>query len=173
MKVDVNAITEEGIIKQEDIQASRWDLDTPDIKFVKDIHLWCEFRKIRNEILVKVQVSSDRKARCSRCLETSTYQANQEFYLSYNKKTIGQFLEVDSQIREEILLDWPMKPLCKDDCKGICPGCGKNLNFEQCQCKEKTQGHKDTMTQRHTLSRQSSVVSRAKKTDDRRRTTED
>ena len=138
MRVEINSITEEGIIKEEDIHPSSWDLDTPDVTFVKDIHLYCEFRKIKNEILVKARVSSDRKTRCSRCLETTTNQTTQEFYLSYSQKTLGQFLEVDNQIREEILLDWPMKPLCKSDCKGICPGCGKNLNREQCQCNLKS-----------------------------------
>ena len=137
MKVDISSITEEGIVKEEDVQPAAWDLDTPDVKFVKDIHICCEFKKIKNEILVKAQVLSDRVMRCSRCLETSTNQATQEFYLSYSVKTAGRFLEVDSQIREEILLDWPMKPLCRSDCKGICPGCGKNLNLEQCQCNGK------------------------------------
>lgn len=38
----------------------------------------------------------------------------------------------------EILLNLPMKYLCKPDCKGVCPNCGKNLNDSACTCSKKT-----------------------------------
>ena len=38
------------------------------------------------------------------------------------------------QDAQEILLDIPMKPLCRDDCPGICPGCGFATGSEQCTC---------------------------------------
>ena len=46
----------------------------------------------------------------------------------------GYHLDVDELINNEILLDWPAKILCKDDCKGICKVCGKNLNDGECDC---------------------------------------
>ncbi|MDD5195443.1 MAG: DUF177 domain-containing protein, partial [Candidatus Omnitrophica bacterium] len=49
-----------------------------------------------------------------------------------------EYLTVDNDIREEVLLNFPMKVLCKPDCKGLCPGCGANLNNEVCKCKQKT-----------------------------------
>ncbi len=39
--------------------------------------------------------------------------------------------------RNDVLLHIPMKHLCKEDCKGICPKCGKNLNVEDCGCVKK------------------------------------
>jgi uncharacterized protein len=39
-------------------------------------------------------------------------------------------------IRDTILLAMPMKPLCSEDCKGLCPKCGKNLNEGPCGCKK-------------------------------------
>lgn len=39
-------------------------------------------------------------------------------------------------IREELILFLPSKILCKPDCKGLCPKCGKNLNIEKCDCKK-------------------------------------
>jgi len=134
MKVEVDSIDEAGLVKKEDIEASSWDMDGPDTKFVKEINICCEFRKIRDEIMVKAVVSTSREVICGRCLEAAVKQITQEFHLSYDKKKLGQFLEVDEEIRQEIILNWPMKPLCKDDCKGICPGCGKNLNIEECSC---------------------------------------
>lgn len=43
-------------------------------------------------------------------------------------------LDVDLLIYGEILLDFPLKVLCKEDCKGICNSCGKNLNEGSCDC---------------------------------------
>jgi uncharacterized protein len=38
-------------------------------------------------------------------------------------------------MREQFFLTLPMKPLCRPDCQGLCPVCGKNRNREQCDCK--------------------------------------
>ena len=46
----------------------------------------------------------------------------------------GTSLDVDQLIFGEILVSWPMKVLCKEDCKGICRRCGANLNLTECQC---------------------------------------
>lgn len=43
-------------------------------------------------------------------------------------------LDIDRLIYDEILVNWPTKVLCKDDCKGICPVCGQNLNQQDCGC---------------------------------------
>ena len=47
---------------------------------------------------------------------------------------IGTSLDVDQLIFGEILVSWPMKVLCREDCKGICKRCGANLNLSECQC---------------------------------------
>ena len=46
----------------------------------------------------------------------------------------GYHLNVDELIKNELLLNWPMKVLCREDCKGICKSCGKNLNDGECGC---------------------------------------
>ena len=46
----------------------------------------------------------------------------------------GYQLNVETFVYDEILLNWPMKILCKDDCKGICKVCGQNLNIKDCGC---------------------------------------
>lgn len=47
---------------------------------------------------------------------------------------IGFELDVDKLVYAEILVNWPMKVLCKEDCKGICKVCGMNLNKGTCDC---------------------------------------
>ena len=47
---------------------------------------------------------------------------------------IGLNLDIDKLIYGEILVNWPMKVLCREDCKGICKVCGMNLNKGNCDC---------------------------------------
>lgn len=46
----------------------------------------------------------------------------------------GYQLNVEAFVYHEILLNWPAKILCKEECKGVCPVCGQNLNIEDCGC---------------------------------------
>ena len=48
----------------------------------------------------------------------------------------GYDLDVDRLVYLEVLMSWPLKVLCKEDCKGICSRCGKNLNNGPCGCTE-------------------------------------
>ena len=44
------------------------------------------------------------------------------------------FLDMDEQLREQLEMEFPMRFLCREDCKGLCPKCGKNLNEGECSC---------------------------------------
>ncbi|MDE6925097.1 MAG: DUF177 domain-containing protein [Acetatifactor sp.] len=46
----------------------------------------------------------------------------------------GYQLNVETFVYNEIIGNWPAKILCKEDCKGICPKCGQNLNIRDCGC---------------------------------------
>ena len=46
----------------------------------------------------------------------------------------GDHLELAPMLREQVILSNPMYPLCKNDCAGLCPHCGKNLNEGRCAC---------------------------------------
>lgn len=46
----------------------------------------------------------------------------------------GYELDVDEMVYSEILVNWPMHVVCREDCKGICSTCGKNLNHGDCGC---------------------------------------
>ena len=46
----------------------------------------------------------------------------------------GFHLDVETLVHNEILMNWPMKILCKEDCQGICPVCGQNRNLGDCGC---------------------------------------
>ena len=85
---------------------------------------------------------------CSRCLEEVPtrihFDIEKEFRLENSAihdeemeeidYLIGFDLDIDRLIYGEILVNWPMKVLCKEDCKGICKVCGMNLNKGDCNC---------------------------------------
>ena len=48
----------------------------------------------------------------------------------------GKGIDVDEVVKEQILLAVPTRMLCREDCKGICPECGTDLNKGECACKK-------------------------------------
>ena len=46
----------------------------------------------------------------------------------------GEYIDVDELVLSEILVNFPAKILCQDNCKGLCPVCGKNRNIVDCGC---------------------------------------
>lgn len=46
-------------------------------------------------------------------------------------------LDIDEQLSEALLLEFPRKILCSDDCPGLCPKCGRSLKYGPCGCPEK------------------------------------
>ncbi len=50
-----------------------------------------------------------------------------------------QELDFTSRLREAIIFNLPVKPLCRPDCKGLCSVCGQNLNLGECRCPKKTE----------------------------------
>ena len=87
---------------------------------------------------------------CDRCLsdEHREYKMNFEHILLKDPNaagasddyilTEGNSLDLDELVVSDILLELPTKLLCKEDCKGLCSSCGKNLNEGKCGCDEKT-----------------------------------
>lgn len=86
---------------------------------------------------------------CSRCLdpvkvsldidideEIDMKQSDQERVEALDESSYIQNKELDTDklLHNEILIRWPMRVLCKEDCKGICSRCGANLNQGSCDC---------------------------------------
>ena len=101
-------------------------------------------------ILIQGDVSLTVLIPCSRCLkEVSTdicFSVDKEMKLENGIVSGGELedtgclagfsLDVDKLIHEEILVNWPMKILCREDCKGICKTCGQDLNEGDCSCRK-------------------------------------
>ena len=77
---------------------------------------------------MEVSVSFDYEEHITEDGLTNPEDADEFFYMD------GSKFDVDQYLGNEILINWPPKVLCKDDCKGICKVCGKDLNLGECGC---------------------------------------
>ena len=76
---------------------------------------------------------------CDTCLEELDMKLTDEERvndLDESSYLTGMDLDVDQLVYLEVLMSWPLKVLCREDCKGICSQCGKNLNDGPCGCVE-------------------------------------
>ncbi|MEW6101152.1 MAG: DUF177 domain-containing protein, partial [Candidatus Omnitrophota bacterium] len=90
--------------------------------------------RITNTVTVGLALRAVMFASCSRCLADFDINLNLSLKLSFPVSKTEPVIDLDPQIREEIILEYPIKLLCRPDCKGLCPKCGKNLNQEKCGC---------------------------------------
>src|SRR5580692_7954231 len=107
-------------------------------------------KDIRLDGELAVQLETD----CARCLEPVVTDVKHSFDLLYRPLGAdagraelsvtaaeaevsyyqGEGLLLEDVLREQVLLAAPLKVICREDCKGLCPHCGKNMNLEQCSC---------------------------------------
>lgn len=102
----------------------------------------------RNKVLVEAEMKLTAVLACDRCLR----EVEHSFDLQITREAVapdraqpeeleeqeafmeGYELNIDNLIDNEIMTSWPMKVLCRPDCKGLCPVCGNDLNTGACGC---------------------------------------
>ena len=95
------------------------------------------------KLTINVQFTYTRN--CDRCFDEFSKQMNYKFthrlIAALNEDNNDDYietpdykLELDDLVISDILLELPSKNLCKEDCKGLCPKCGKKLNTGDCSC---------------------------------------
>jgi len=134
VKIDINRIPLEGLTLEEKINPATLDLDTDIVKFHESIKIKAGISKITNAVTVDMRLSGSMYLNCSRCLSEFKIELRKNLKLNYQANKLEPILDLDQDIKEEVILDYPLKPLCRPDCKGLCPKCGKNLNEGGCSC---------------------------------------
>jgi len=106
--------------------------------FNKSIKYELKVQKTVKDIIIKGSASTTITYTCSRCLKDfNVFVELKDLLFSYVIEEVGDFVDMTPVIREEFLLQIPIRPLCSPDCKGLCPNCGKDLNEGSCSCKTK------------------------------------
>jgi len=107
------------------------------------------------EVRIRGQYTVEMTAQCDRCLTQARFPLDARFDLFYRpmqdiareeeieidegEAEIGFYegggMELEEILREQVLLALPMQRVCSEECKGICPVCGRNRNETACDCK--------------------------------------
>ncbi len=161
LKIDVGAISEAGLdlpLELGEGWFARWQEEDPDLEFAgpgsltATVHL----EKHGRDILLRGHLKGELRLTCSRCLTPYAAPVTADFDLllvpgpeltaaAEEELTpadldldfySGEVVDLESLLREQIILLIPLKPICAEDCKGLCPRCGADLNRESCNCQE-------------------------------------
>ncbi len=126
-----------------------FSIDEPAMDLDDDLHaenIRCVVRasKVQQGILATVDCSGEIDLECIRCLEMFHTQLNSHFeelfyfhYLRENQDAElflpeSGYMDLQDLVREYLVMEIPYAPVCKPECKGLCPVCGKNLNLGPC-----------------------------------------
>ena len=118
------------------------DLEFVDLKYTQDLLLDGTVEKGLDTVTFRGRLKSAIERLCGRCLKTITASVDLPFALYYETKEVEEIETLDN-LREVLILDHPIAYVCKEDCKGLCPNCGVNLNETACTCSsppQKTSG---------------------------------
>lgn len=157
MKINIHAISDEGLDLDDDISADDLGLTPDDVEIEGTCYLSLRVRKLGVGFHVQGRVRARVVQTCARCLEPAPHAIEPTFQMLYQEAgTAGdrtdeelrsqdlgvsfyQSHEIDlsPEIRQALLLAMPTKPLCREDCRGLCPTCGATLNAGPCACARK------------------------------------
>ncbi len=158
LQISIKSIPETGKDVKLDLGPEwfdRWRGEDPGLEFFQaHIQGTVSLAKHGHDILVRGHLKGELGLACSRCLEPFTAPVETDFdlllapapsgarpaeeELSARELDLdfyqGETVDLEAIVREQIILMAPFKPLCREDCRGLCPVCGLNLNRETCSC---------------------------------------
>lgn len=147
MKIKISSLKDGSYEYCFEDYVKKLDLELPFIgKYFTKVNL----SKYHNQIIIEAATSVNAELECDRCVQMYPAQIESRYKMVYlhdqpegdNDSVDVTYISKDTDkiditedVREYLLLEVPIKKLCKEDCKGLCPRCGKNLNDGQCSCK--------------------------------------
>ena len=152
MIVDIERLPRKGLEISRDFEFLSVDLVEENAVFLEPVHVEATVKKIGEEIAIKGKITTRISFNCSRCLVPFEFPIDSRFDLIYLPEELEEVKEeLDSEdvsrlfyynrkidfkeiILEQLNLTFPVKPLCSEDCQGICPVCGKIVKQGECSC---------------------------------------
>ena len=124
------------------------------VECVSPIRGRIEFSNTGSLLLIEGGIEAEVRLQCSRCLVDFTLPVEAPVREEFRLAKVGDavrvlpmdgedgsaglvsnnFLDVQELVRQNLLLVMPIQPLCRPDCRGLCPTCGENLNMRECAC---------------------------------------
>jgi len=152
MLIDVNDIPREGLDFDQDFDFVSLDLVEEEAAFLEPVHSILSVKKVGSEVLVKGKLTTRLSFICSRCLQPFEYGVEAVFDLAYLPEELDeqkeeldeddmdkffyyhQQLDLREIVLEQLNLSIPLRPLCSEECEGLCPVCGQLVQDGQCGC---------------------------------------
>lgn len=152
MLIDVDRIPKEGLRISEDFDYMSQDLVEESAIFLKPAHADLSVKRVGEEIWIKGRLTTALSCLCSRCLSPFEFPVDILFDLVYfpeDMDVLNEELEEENMekvyfyshqidlkevVLEQLNLSFPVKPLCSQDCEGICPICGQVKESDHCGC---------------------------------------
>lgn len=158
MKIKVQDVTQEGQHVSFKVDPLHWEQVASDLALLGEIQaeldVFSQGDPDEGVVYVSSAVSVKVECECSRCLKLFPQSVSSDFHLLYTPTPDslpggehalssdaldlhyyeGDQIDVDSELVSQLVLSIPMLPLCQDDCRGLCPHCGENLNLVTCLC---------------------------------------
>ncbi len=120
-------------------------------QFGRMVRIKVRLNKSLGQIRLEANISAEGTFVCDRCLDNFIWQIDKNysmFYIVGDRSTVDlkkeeeiqvlsadtNYIDLDEDVRQYILLAIPQKLLCREECLGICPTCGVNRNNETCTC---------------------------------------
>jgi uncharacterized protein len=132
------------------IEMETFDYQGSSYRFVRKDPVDLTITNLNNKrVMIEASTKISLTLYCGRCLKEIEYPMDIQFSkeidfnlteeeraqdLDETNYIVGYNLDVDTLVYDEILIDFPMRLLCSEDCKGICKNCGTNLNEGTCNC---------------------------------------
>ncbi|MFA6102311.1 MAG: DUF177 domain-containing protein [Victivallaceae bacterium] len=114
--------------------------DTELVQFKDKVSYKLHVSLVNSGVLVAGSVKTAIHCICGRCVKEFTQPVENSSICRYYEDVTEPELDITEDIREEMLISIPINYLCSEDCKGICPHCGIDLNKKKCKCHEQKTG---------------------------------
>ena len=148
MRFKINEIGEEGLPLDVAITSEWLETTCADLGArpgPKGLRLRGRLSQSGDDYLLQARVSGALDTTCARCLEPARVSVDAPLVLTYVSADedddvvafAGNEIDLSDELRDEIFLAMPVKPLCEESCKGLCPVCGGNRNVVACLCEAK------------------------------------
>lgn len=155
MLLDLNKLHGSGEHVERSFPPAAFDPQDDDYRVVAPVEVALDVTKAGPDTFgVTGRLTATLEMTCSRCVEPFAVPVDASFDLRYvphventgeGEREVGEddlatafhrdgVLDLIDLLREQFVLALPMKPLCRDTCRGLCPHCGTNLNTTQCDC---------------------------------------
>ena len=162
MRVAVSSLSDHPVVLEAEERPEELDLRAEGVEFRDPVKVRVKITRMQEEVLAQGEAHTVAHTQCGRCLEDVEVELSGQFEALYVADT-GAYaaragrrdfewadqrvnfysegtVDLSDEIRQCIVLALPMKPLCRPDCAGLCPSCGKNLNEGPCNCKSQPAG---------------------------------